>query len=157
MKLGFDKTYDDKEKCLGELKIDNDSFLRLFYQARNNTIEAACAEIERYLMSHGLKCSVRWSEDSRYHCIKVTLMDKYEHLRYIWLDRKRVRVSCKDAVSELMYSVKSITNSEYYDRKKPKIAELFDSVLGSDKFKELAEEQVLRCNYPFGYNSHTSF
>lgn len=133
----------------------------LFFAARNGAIAYLCWEIEKYFRPHKLNVTAKWKESSfrdSAHII-LTLHDKSEHCRLVFIARETVWPRCKlsEAGSECLYSLKSIQTGEYYGHRKPKKAEEFDAILASDEFAAFIEPAIYGVNYPFTRESYSSF
>lgn len=164
MILNSDQSFTAKCAELKKLPKDisaapQDIINRLFFAARNGAISHLLREFEGHFRDRGLDVRAQWKESSMGSpCITLTLHDKRkgEHVRYLWLNRTD-EVSSSSLPSTLVYELKSIQAGEYYPRRKPQVAIDFDDVLQTAEFEALARTWVNGANYPFAYESHSSF
>ena len=157
--------YESKVEATKQLRHDlsktpSDVINRLFFAARNGAISLLLRRLEHYFGDKGFDVRAKWSESSFPGVtIKLVMHDKRrgEHTRSISVDRESVLASSSSVPSSLCYKLKGIHNGEYYRSRKPKVAIDFDEILGSEDFRLLAIEWVNGVNYPFEYESQSSF
>lgn len=140
-------------------KNPDDAVNRLFFAARNGAISHVLREFEHHFQDQGFQVRAAWKETSFPGVIiALTLHDKRTGRtdRHIHVTRDSV-IPPTEMVSTLAYTLKSIDAGAYYGGRKPKVAEDFDTILGSEEFKTLATGLVNGVNYPFTYASHSSF
>jgi hypothetical protein len=163
MKLNADVSLKDKRLALRQLPAQfkegpSDILNRLFFSARNGAIASLLRDFEHYFADQGLSVRAHWEECSmRAPRVSLRLVDKRtgQHDRHIYLVRE---VEPADNVpSQCVYGVSSIDTGAYYPHRTPKIAEQFDAILASAEFQALAPKLVNGANYPFQYESFSSF
>lgn len=131
----------------------NEAAQKLFFMARNGAIARVLREIEQYLISKNMVIKCHWRETSLSVSIQMSL--NY-HERSIMIKRDTIHPE-PVGISPCIYSLERISTGQYYRSKKPKIAVELDEILSSDEFKELVENLILGTNYPFTYESYSSF
>lgn len=158
MKLNDKMTFAEKEMAVGRLGQDLQKDLkgvlnRLFFAGKNGAIASLLRELEHYFQDLGFAAvRANWNEHMRGAAIEIIFTDKkkVQHPRTIHL--KRHTVHAPEGVSPCMYSVESISSSDYY-RVMPKFAVDIHEAMSSDTFKVLADRLVNGANYPFAYES----
>lgn len=164
MLLNDDLSYDQKFTKTVELANQlsaspREVINRLFFAARNGAISHLLRTIEHELRAHKLNVKASWEETSMSGThVRLVFIDSRggEHHRRIWLERNSVSHAL-DLPSQAVYRLRSIDVSEYYPHRTPKIAEEIERVLSSDDFKDKATQWIIGANYPFTYESQSSF
>lgn len=134
-------------------KQQNESAQKLFFMARNGAIAHVLREIEQYFISKNMVINCHWKETSLSVSIQMTLNC---HERSILIKRDTIHPE-PAGVSPCIYSLERVSIGQYYRSKKPKIAVELDEILSSEEFKGLVENLILGTNYPFTYESYSSF
>lgn len=137
---------------------------RLFFQARNLAIESLLLRIEVLFLRESFPVSCHWREDSRYSpSIEIRFHNQNKSAAWeygtatIWVERDIISVYDRDQVSQCYYTLKSVSETEYWGGKEPK--KLLDF---RARVKELGEqgyfeEEILKINFPFDRKSLSSF
>jgi len=161
MKHHHNKSLEQKIQLTKELEITPDNFNRLFFTARNGAIASLLRNIEHYLQDQNNKLVVRanWKESSfnSVH-IELTLHEKEnKHTRTINLKREKINTKNHD-ISDLVYTFDRLSPETCYYPKKPRQLGIdFDAVLDSPEFVEFLKQEVNGVNFPFNYESYSSF
>lgn len=164
MLLNDDLTYAEKSAQTVELAQQlraspSEVINRLFFAARNGAISHLLRTLEHEFRAHKLNAVAKWKESSMSGThVELLFIDPRgtEHTRRIWVDREDVGHTL-DLPSRLVYRLRSIDVSEYYPHRTPKIAEAIAQVLSSAEFKDKASRWINGVNYPFTYESQSSF
>lgn len=131
----------------------------LFFAARNGAISHLLRVLEMFFRERGMDVAAAWNETSMGKpFIALTLRDRRtgEHTRRLWLDRS-TQGMMSELSSMLVYALDSVETGAYYGTRKPKIADDFDAALATPAFEAMARKLVNGANYPFAYESHSSF
>lgn len=156
-----DLNYEEKLEKLKELPLSGDTINRLFFAARNGAIERLRLAVQTYFDDRGYRVRCLWNESSMGNpAFQIALHEKKDtHTRFCWIEREKMwpPPALNDNVSSVTYRLKNIGNGEYYRYRKPKRAEEFDAILGSEEFFEFLAREVNGVNYPFTYESHSCF
>jgi hypothetical protein len=157
---------DKRARLAAAIAAGTDFENRLFFAARNLAIEAMLLRLTVKLRDSGFPTAeCVWSESSfgapvvefRFRNPKPDSADSWEYGKCtLRLIRDRV-LATAPVPSDLFYEVKSLEATEYWRGPQPSrlltfraaVQAMFDS-------GELAKE-VLKVNYPFDYQSHSSF
>ena len=133
---------------------------RLFFQARNGAISALLRAIEQEFVDHKMVVRAQWREHSMGGpTIALVLVDPRtgEHERHVQVDRSTVGHVYSSLPSQLVYKLNTIQVGAYYASRKPKAAEAFDAILATPGFKKKMAAWINGANYPFTYESQSSF
>ena len=166
MKLNDGLSYDERHEALKAYSQDavNDPIPllgRLFYAARNGAISHVLRQFEAFFRDKGFIVKANWRETSiGTPTINLVMLEKkgQEHTRHIYLKRALVvHPGFTDTHSPIMYAFEKVVAGEYYSRRKPAVAVALDDVLSDASFSEMAAKLVLGTNYPFAYESYSSY
>jgi hypothetical protein len=131
----------------------------LFFAARNGAIERVLRVLEQHFRDKGLTVTASWHETSMPGvAIYLELNDKRtgKHTRRLILERESMQPH-HDHFSVLIYRLKEVVSGEYYGGRIPKVGEALSAVMQEPTFKVWTTQLVNGVNYPFTYESHTSF
>lgn len=166
MKLNHDMSYDERREAIKAYSQNTSTdpvplLGRLFYAARNGAISHVLRQLETFFRDKGFIVKANWRETSMgATTINLVMLDKkgQEHTRHIYLKRDVVvHPGFTETHSPVMYAFEKVVAGEYYNRRKPAVAIAFDDVLEDAGFSEMAAKLVLGTNYPFAYESYSSY
>lgn len=164
MKLDVNVTLETKIAAMEDLgrtfaADPKDAFAHLFFAARNGAISNLLLIFEHYFQDRGFAVRAAWKETSFPGVsVELVLNDKRtgEHERRLQIDRQTTRAP-EALGSQLVYALKAVHAGAYYRNRKPQVAVDFDAILETQDFHEFVSMLVLGANYPFAYESHSSF
>lgn len=139
---------------------------RLFFAARNLAIEALMLRIETGMLRKGFDVDVEWRESSyggptlamKLKNPKLTPTSAWTYAEAtVSISRDRINVLERHKLSDCFYSVTAVHPTEHWPFKVSKYVQGF-----RDLVKQLGDEgyftaEVNKVNYPFEYNSSSSY
>lgn len=148
---------------LEEFTPSADNLNRLFFSARNLAIEAMLRGLEVELLRQGYPAECEWHEVSRGGpTVSISMLntsgkaDSWEK-GTCSLQVKRTQERAPEYFSNCIYVADSFSASEYWPRKQPaKLLAFREAVQALWDCGEL-QRRILRVNFPFDYDSHSSF
>ncbi len=138
---------------------------RLFFSGRNNAIEALCLRIENKFLRQGFNVEVDWKESSFYPpVISIVLVNPkptptgWEAVESsVYLDRETISVFDRDNISSCFYKYIKTSVSSYTGTRTPKLVTSYAKYLQSLADENFFEDEINKVNYPFYYNSKSSY
>lgn len=137
---------------------------RLYFVAKNLSIEKALRDLEQYFDDYDFHVSAKWRESSNSSTTRIDIYVFYRgriiSTRTVWISRE---VSVVDDLSKMLgfclkyYSLREVSFPVDAGSKKPKVMIDFDEFLGKDETIHALAEAVHSANYPFKSNSYSPF
>lgn len=147
--FNIEGSFDEKSKLTKLINKDEKFYVELFNVAKKSVHNYVLRNIKTYLQDYGFDVSLVLNFDT----IKMTL-DKFNFDSFIILDKENIKPSID--VSGEMVQASYVGNISGSTSKAKKLND-FVKLITSKEFEKYIKEEINQLNYPFGYESFSSY